>query len=178
MIDHIRVCLASGWREVIQVTLTKDIYRWAKFAGDIRQEWAVKNNVDNKRGATRKSDIDEVGAIGECVAAIALDVNWMGPGRFKDYDIGGRFQVRTTRHSSGRLRIDPEDKNEDIFIAVNGCSDPYTWYVTGWLLGKEGKDPEYLTDFGHSERLSADGGGKVFGVPLAMTHHINTLKVR
>jgi hypothetical protein len=55
----------------------------------------------------------------------------------------GDSQVRHTRYAHGRLMIQPEDNDEQIFILAVGTLPRYR--VVGWLRGGEAKQPHWWT---------------------------------
>lgn len=89
-------------------------------------------------------DID--GAMAELAVAKALDRYWPGwVDTFKSCDVS-HFQVRYTKHASGRLIIRDNDADDHIYLLVVLGSSPsgYTFQLIGWILGAEGKQPHWI----------------------------------
>lgn len=104
-----------------------------------------------------QADIE--GAIGERALAKALGIYWAGRGQFRGSDVG-RYEVRTTRHATGRLILHPADADEAIFWLVTGADG--TYQVRGWIKGCDGKRQEYWAD--------PKGGRAAYFVPQSALH--------
>lgn len=113
--------------------------------------------------------IDIEGACAELACAKALGVYWgAGVDTFKSPDIGHTIQVRSTSKPSNRLIIRENDPDDEAFILVVGKAPAYE--VRGWILGREGKKPEWVKD--------ANGIGKpAYFIPTEELKPLSTLRV-
>jgi hypothetical protein len=143
----------------------------AAVAGVLRTVIALRKGQHRRPGlgnSHRWSD-NVIGAIGERVAAKELDCYFPGrAGIDHTGDIGsGRLpcEVRATEHDHGCLIVHPEDPDDRPFVLITGR--PFTFYVRGWIYGREGKRPEYWrTDVAHP----------AWFVPIAALREIDTLR--
>lgn len=115
-------------------------------------------------------EIHIAGALGELAAAKAMNVHWNGGvNTFKGADIGSNIQVRTrpsdTERTSYDLIVRPSDKNDDIFVMVQGEGD--TYYVRGWISGAAAKQPQWLSNHG--------GYREAWFVPKSALHPVTEL---
>jgi hypothetical protein len=150
---------------VLTVTLDTREYIFAATSGVMLNEDSRKRGLsirvlgNNRRGI--ENDID--GAVGEFVAAKALNKFWHGPGSYKAHDIEPNIEVRTVPYNGGRqrLKIKKDDPDDSPFVLVLGTQDSLIWKIPGWILGKHGKiigdwedptgngaDPAYFVDQG------------------------------
>lgn len=108
--------------------------------------------VDKSKGSV-SADVE--GALGEYAVAHALQLPW--DGAFKDYevwlqwrntghDVSG-IEVRTTRHLTGRLIVQPwnDDDRPYVLVVLSGPADDgsYTADIKGWAWGREAKHSCY-----------------------------------
>lgn len=77
----------------------------------------------------------------------------------------GKYEVRGTRYSYGKLLLHPKDRDEQIFILVTGL--PPTFCLVGWIKGKDGKNPKFWSD--------PVGGRPAFFVPQTSLNPIEEL---
>ena len=111
----------------------------------------VIDNFNNKRrpryGETSRNSVWEehiIGAIGECAVAKYFNLYWNGSlGDIHAKDVG-KFQVRTRAREIDNLLLHPEDKDEDIFIAV--IVSGRIVKIAGWIFGSNGKKPRFWAE--------------------------------
>lgn len=105
--------------------------------------------LERQRGHLASEDADGwgchiEGACGELAVAKCLNKFWSGQiGDIKAGDVGD-VEVRTTVADNNRLIIHPGDPDHRPFILVIG--KPRTYRIAGWIMGRDGKRPEYWTD--------------------------------
>lgn len=89
---------------------------------------------------------DIVGALGEWAFAKAMGFYWKGGGPDLDRGAGDveRWEIRTTEHRDGRLIVHPTDKDEAAFVLV--CGGPPTFYLPGWMAGRDAKLDRFWQD--------------------------------
>lgn len=81
------------------------------------------------------------GVKSEYVVAKILGFEYSGDiGKPGGYDVGGKYEVRTTTYKNGHLILHPEDKKADYIFVVG---DGNTFDVVGWINSEDGKKPEY-----------------------------------
>lgn len=123
----------------IKVSISEREYKWAEYAGVLRNEQAVEAGHRSIYGGLKNCiAVHKTGALGEFVASLAMGVSWRGPGIFNGEDING-YQVRTTRRSEGSLILRSKDNDEDKYILVTGTKSPLTWWVHDWIYARQGK---------------------------------------
>ena len=80
------------------------------------------------------------GACGELAVAKFTGRTWLGVGVMRGDDVPG-LQVRTTRHTTGRLLVRRDDPNEATFVLVTGRTPVFV--IRGWVYGREAKRDEW-----------------------------------
>lgn len=126
------------------ITVPLDVRHHTKAhdVGRARAEWSGRTPRYN---GTDAKDIHYVGAHGEAAVAQQFDIVWDGAlGDFRARDVGD-FEVRTTRHSWGKLLIHGEDDPTAPFILAV-YKDCQTIELIGWLWAAQGQRPEYWAD--------------------------------
>lgn len=123
---------------------------YAKNIGLTRNEEAKRMGKPSLRFSQKYSDeqIHIIGAIGELVFCKSIDCYFYPTlNSFKKPDVGANIQVRTTTSSYPKLRIQNNDKRNELYVLVYKKDDVWdTWYVAGWMQGNDGMKPEYLKD--------------------------------
>lgn len=128
-----------------------------------------KHQVENTYGAERinAEQLGIEGCYGEMAVAKALGIYWDGAlGDYKAKDVGP-YQVRATRHASGKLILHPRDEDDDIFILVVINKKPLI-QIVGWIYASEGKQEKYWADPTRKNRHA-------FFVPQSDLHDMSTL---
>ena len=114
-----------------------------------------KGLTDRRKDISRTWDQHICGALGELAAAKALDCHWSGGiNTFKGADVGANIQIRTRPFDTERTKYDlivrDNDRNDDIFVLVQGESDRFL--IAGWIKGADAKRPEWRRNYGgHQE---------------------------
>ena len=90
-----------------------------------------------------------LGARGELAVARSTGASWDDPerldfARMHDPDVGA-FDVRTSERLDAVLPIRPGDRNDRPHVLVLALDDR-RYRLAGWLLGREGKRPEFWRD--------------------------------
>ena len=81
-------------------------------------------------------------AIGECVVADALGIDWH-PGNDKgEHESVGGYEVRTRPHRGDELIIRPEDSDEATFVLVTPFSE-LMYNLIGTITGFDAKQPRW-----------------------------------
>jgi hypothetical protein len=109
------------------------------------------------------------GAAGELAVAKALDRYWSGS--VNTYRAGadvGQLQVRTRSQPNYDLLIRDRDDDDAVFVLVTGRVPSFA--VRGWLLGRDGKRPEWRREHG--------GRPPAYFVPQAHLRPITELEDR
>lgn len=101
-------------------------------------------------------DIDISGCLAEFAVAKAFGMPWDGEyldnekwsqWRTDGHDVSG-IEVRSTRHHDGRLLLHKRDKDDSPYVLVRTHAKP-RFQIVGWMLGRDGKKPEFWTDVGY-----------------------------
>ena len=152
---------------MIEITLTKWECAQAAIVGVLRQTEAIGRNLKSKLPSSNPFQIHCEGACGEMAASKAIDRYWSGSvNTFKNGgDIGEKVQVRTASKPDGKLVVRSDDRDDDYFILVTGQAP--TYYVHGWLLGKDAKKAKYLDN--------PAGRGEAWFVPQSDLRPLDTL---
>lgn len=91
------------------------------------------------------------GAIGEMVVAKHFNLYWEAvvrdPWNEIQSDVGKGLEIRTTGPNR-RLIVRSGDPDDKVFIHVAG--ERLEWTITGWLLGWEAKQDQWLTNAGNN----------------------------
>lgn len=111
-------------------------------AGVMRNVQSLQKGRQNANGlsADLNWQVNIEGALGELALAKYLNTYYSGKGFFRGPDLPG-LQVRTAAGSSHRLILHPGDSDGDVFVLVVG--QPPTYRVVGWIVGREGKLPQF-----------------------------------
>lgn len=128
----------------MEIVLSDAEMTMAANVGVMRRISSIKQKLKNiiKLTEYEKWGIDICGAFGEMAVAKALGLYWEGGvDTFKAPDIG-QFQVRSSRHTNGRLIVRDNDHDDDIFILVVGKAPSFE--IVGWIKGKDAKTDAYL----------------------------------
>ena len=130
------------------VKLEPDELTFAGMVADARSGFASGAGIKAKHGAAKTGsaegrELDLVGAIGEIALAKATNLYWYPMVGYDPdvLDVGGLLDVRATRHKTGRLRIDPEDKDHVPYVLAL-VQEPYV-KLAGYLLGAEAKQERF-----------------------------------
>jgi len=112
---------------------------------------ALRDGRRNKAGQVGVSLLDHVnGAIGEYVAAKALNITWTGSVNTftSEPDLAPCFEVRTRSLHWHDLIIRPSDEDGRVFLLVTGTMD--TGYMAhGGIKARDGKRVEWLKTHGN-----------------------------
>lgn len=144
MVEVVKISVGGEFKEIYRVTLNRNEFDWAVYAGVLRHHDAVSRGNRRADGTKATYDEDILGAIGEFVVSLALRVPWRGPGSIGTEDLVGGFEVRTTSHQNGRLIIKKKDRDDMPVILVTGTDQLLVWNVNGWIFAKEGKQEMFL----------------------------------
>jgi hypothetical protein len=149
----------------IDITINNIEYMHAAHAGFLREAANVlAERYDTNAGQRDAYSTHILGAVGEYVAARALDIFWAGPGRLRAPDVGP-LQIRTGTKHTHSLILHPSDADDDVFVLVTGSVKHYR--VHGWIYGRDGKRREYWKD--------PDTGRPAFFVPQSALNDIADL---
>lgn len=128
------------------VTLTQEEIDRADAIGRARHNENLAVGRQDAYGAKKKGGLQLHfrGARGEYAVAKMLGISWTG--NLSDLQAAdvGPFQVRTTKHSAGRLILHPKDDDEDVFFLVIDRSPEFK--VMGWIEAASGKQEQFWSD--------------------------------
>lgn len=146
--------------EIVSVRLTwPEVYR-AGCVGLSARLGALRKGFKDKFESNRSDEFGNhiIGACGEKAVAKHLGLYWNDDldGDCKKADVGKNVQVRTVTKASHRLIIRPHDNDEHFLFLV--VSELPVFHILGWVLTKEGKQDQWLTDAGN-------GGQAAYFVP-------------
>lgn len=150
MIEILKINILGTPREIHQVSITENEREWASYAGILRHQEATQSRRRRRDETIASIDDNIIGAIGEFVVSIAINVSWRGPGSFRADDLVGGYQVRTTLNPKGRLIIHKKDQDDLPFFFAQGTKDPLVWHVHGWIWGREGKQKIFWDNPGNN----------------------------
>ena len=126
----------------VELTLP-EVYQ-AATVGIMRQICALRDQRPGAHGIPANAKVWQYnveGCCGELVVAKALGLYWSGAlGNLRVADVG-KYQVRTRSKAWYDLTLYPKDDDHAIFILVLGRAPIYE--IAGWILGANGKRPEY-----------------------------------
>lgn len=107
-----------------------------------------------------------LGALGECAFCKVTNRYWSGSvNTFKGGDVGENIQIRTRSKHDYDLIVRESDKDSDVFVLVTG--GPTDFFVHGWMLGRDAKDPKWRANHG--------GHGQAYFVPKGALNGIEPL---
>lgn len=105
-------------------------------------------NIKNKQKSVR-GEVPELawqrhieGALSECALAKFLNVYW-SKGKWDQPDVGN-VDVRVTHLPHGKLILHDSDKDDRRYYFLVGINGTYD--IKGYILGKDGKKPEFWAD--------------------------------
>lgn len=131
-------------KQTVTVTLNRHELLAAAMGGCQRRILAVEKNRPNiKRVVDEKLaewQIDIIGAIGEYAVAKALNMHWEPASDKKLKSLPGdvgRFQVRSTKYSTGKLIVHDGDADDAVFILAIVNEPDVT--LMGWMYGDEAR---------------------------------------
>ena len=117
----------------------------AAISGVMRQSHVIKKDLQGRYD----EPLDDCwqrhieGALAECAMAKHLNLYWQGKG-----DVGGRDiginEVRSAQYHHYRLMLHPIDKDDSKYWFLTGRYGTYK--IHGWIMGVDGKQPEYWED--------------------------------
>jgi len=111
-------------------------------AGVMRQTENIKldRQPNHGDGGLNQWHMHVEGTLSEMALAKFLGVFWNGKGSFRDLDVGGLVDVRSTAWDSGSLIAHDEDENERQLWLLTGIYGTYK--VRGWIYAREAKNKE------------------------------------
>jgi hypothetical protein len=128
------------------VLLTDTEVALAKKVALQRLNYNIAHGIKHKYGMKDKDGLryGTVGMLGEFAVAKHFNIppDTSANGDYRNKDVGGIYQVRTTEFHSGKLIIHNADADCDVFILVIKMSDN-RYRLAGWLYGKEAKQNKY-----------------------------------
>lgn len=151
------------------INLSEENIVHAGMIGLKREAHNIANGVKAKYGARFIGwNYALEGALGEFAVHLALGLPWSGSkvGDFKSRDVGN-YQVRTTEKEEYGLRLNPSDRDDDIFICVVGSMGRYD--IKGWIYGRDGKRQKYWRKFNTTSTREA------FFVPIENLYSMDIL---
>lgn len=112
-------------------------------------------NKDSKPGYGHNDEnnweINILGAMGELSFCKYYGITWEGRiGNYKKSDVGHNIQVKTTTYSNGRLIIESDFKDEEIYVLVIG--DKNIYQIIGWIKAVDCKKEIYRHNFGRGSK--------------------------
>lgn len=115
--------------------------------------------------------IQQVGQLGERVAAKALDLYWSGAARtYAGADLSHNIEVRTTGNPKWgpKVRSRDADKKRVVCVHIPGDLSAREFEVLGWILAGDAKLPQWWVD--------PYGKGGFYSVPPAALRDIYELQ--
>ena len=136
-------------------TLTEREMEYA--ASVARKRHSCHRNADRKdmKVVQDGKAIDALGAQAEFALALALRAEWDGAyhelsdwwdWRDSGHDIG-QLEVRSTKHTSGRLILHDKDPDDSPFVLV--VAEPPSFCFVGWCYARDGKLKDNWIDVGY-----------------------------
>ena len=130
-------------RNGLNIRLNRHEVRYAAMAGVERRINAIAKQRPAYHGVDGRSNewqIDIIGCLGELAVSKALNLYWEAVSNEKLDSLPGDvegYQVRSTRHQTGKLIVYETDKDDAPYIlAVVNEPDVF---LAGWLYGAEAK---------------------------------------
>ncbi len=127
-------------RSVVIILEEHELFMGALMGLD-REMRALKRGARDRYAAKSPWEDHIEGALAELALARYLGVYWNG-GAVGDSDVAGGYEVRRTPHENGHLTIFQSNPNDAPYVLVTGRAGRYT--LQGWIMGSEGKRPNYL----------------------------------
>jgi hypothetical protein len=135
----------------------------------------ISKGVRDKYGAPNTNqgwELHIAGCLGEVATAKYLNLFWCGSlGDYSAKDVGGLVQVRTRQRSDYELPLHPPDSDSDPFVLC--FVRPPIVELKGWILGSEGKLPEYWKDPAGNRPAFFVPHDKLRPMPDLVTHIAN-----
>ena len=154
-----------------QIRLEPFEMRMAKFVAHERNNQSHDMGLEAGHGLVSASGgVGEnvTGALGEMAFAKFKNLYWSGSvGTFKTGGDVGNIQVRSTNLLDRGMIIRADDRENDVFVAVNNCAPVF--FIRGWLYGHEAKQTEW--------RKNPGGRGFAWFVPQHALRPIETIEL-
>jgi hypothetical protein len=132
---------------IIIQTLTGAQISMASHIAVMRRISNEQGKIAPKHGApTGKGswEMDIKGCGAELAVALYVNLVWCGTvGRFRQRDVGGLVEVRSTTETRYSLRIDPDDADDAPFVLVWPRDSIREYDLVGWCLGHEAKQQKW-----------------------------------
>lgn len=127
------------------ITLTASEIINAGVAGVMRQTHVIREDLQGRYNEPKHNCWQRhvEGALTECAMAKYLNLYWQGKGEPGGRDLGIN-EVRSAQPHSHRLMLHPEDKDDSKYWFLTGAYGTYK--LRGWIMGIDGKQPEYWED--------------------------------
>jgi hypothetical protein len=161
----------------MHVTLTWSEVIAAALVGVMRQVQNLRDKRKDRNGCPPEEGwtFHINGACGETALAKGRASYWTGMGALGDLDardVGG-LQARTTPYPNGRLKIYPNDNDDDVFVLVRGSAP--TFELVGWMTAREAKAAR--DDKGKDFLCDPTNGGRppAYFVPAPVLHPMEEL---
>ena len=100
-----------------------------------------RNDVEGLCPEADRWDLDIESAMAEMAVAKAFNLYWRGVSGVAAIDVG-EYQVRSTYHQDGCLRLTDHDRDEEKFVLV--VTDCPNFRIVGWIKAGDGKKPKYF----------------------------------
>lgn len=111
----------------------------------------MKNDLDHKWGMSTALAFDNncYGCLAELVVAKHLGVWWSGEGLYEFSDVG-QVEVRYAHKRNFRLILHDDDLDDRPYVLVTGEGAGGSFWIDGWIMGRDGKHDEWWEDPGTS----------------------------
>ena len=115
-------------------------------AGVMRKISGLKNKRPQAYGLDQENhwQIDIEGALGEMALAKYLNLYWQGKGKVRDFDVGGKMEVKTVKSTKLSLILHKDYPDDYVYWLMIGIYGSYE--VAGWIYGRDGKQEKYYKD--------------------------------
>lgn len=163
---------ADEFRDGVEVIVVLSWYelRLAAQVGADRRVTALKRGKVNRYGWADERDpwgTDVESSAAELAVSRATGRHWPMTMEAGGEDVAGGIQVRSTRRPNGCLLMYPGDSDDAPYVLARGSGA--RWELAGWIMGGDGKTPEY-----HTDRLR---NGDEYLVPAAALRPVDELAV-
>lgn len=134
------------------IHLNREELTQAAYAGCRRRIDGIANSRTDRWDMNERQGWlhDVIGAIGEAGVAKALGLPWHPDAGVGAPDVGGpdtyQVEVRATTHPKGRLMLHQSDHDHKRYYLARVYRNEVN--VVGWILGRDGKNPEHWQDPG------------------------------